>query len=128
MNARYSFRHDQIRQAVRDRLTDEEQALRHLQIARLMLDRVGEEELPGRAVEIFGHVVIAGSARIAQAEVVRLAHLGLVAAEQAQLGLAFATARQYLGTVQDMMGGGWNDAIRPSACRFARPRQDVPLP
>lgn len=106
----YRFRHDQIRQGVHDRLGDAARAERHLRIARLMLQSVRDQDLPRRAVEIFGHVAVAGVDGLEPGEIERFAKLGLVAAEQAQLGLAFDTARHYLGTVQDMMGGGWNEA------------------
>lgn len=121
-NAWYKFRHDQIRQSVHDRLSTAARTERHLRIARLMLRAVRDQDLPRRAVEIFGHVAVAGISDLAPDETERFAHLGLVAAEQAQLGLAFDTAWQYLGTVQDIMGGGWNEAHEALCLRLYRSR------
>ncbi len=111
----YRFRHDQIRQGVHDRLADASRSQRHLRIARLMLQSVRDQDLPRRAVEIFGHVAVAGTDGLAPDEIARFAKLGLVAAEQAQLGLAFDTAWHYLGTVEELMGGGWNEG-HPALC------------
>ena len=127
-NAWYRFRHDQVRQAVHDRLAATARAQRHLQIARLMLKSVSEDALARRAVEIFGHVLWGAQVLTDPEEKLRYARLGLLAAEQAQMSLAFNAASEHLATARAMLGeGAWEtqtqlicDVRRAEAkCAFA---------
>ncbi|MCT4370092.1 AAA family ATPase [Yangia mangrovi] len=103
LNAGYRFRHDQIRQVVHERLHDGARRARHLMIARLDLQAAGDDMLPRQAVQIFGHLEWIDPAQMTAEEVPRFFRIGLMAAEQAQLALAFDSARLYLETVEGML-------------------------
>ncbi|WP_112322496.1 AAA family ATPase [Oceanibium sediminis] len=102
-NARYRFRHDQVRLVVHDRLDDARRAERHLQVGRLLLQELDAEALSARVVEVFTHIAEGAPLVIDPAERRRYAELGLRAGRKARQGLAFQTARDLLDVAQSLL-------------------------